>query len=83
VSPVTRGILPPISAQMESADGPQAPRVSTCAKIGGRITQVTGDTRSAAFFWQRLDIAIQKGNAAAAVGTLPIGSSAAKAEGVV
>ena len=39
--------------------------------LGGRLTAVTGDPRETAWFRQRMDIAVQRGNAAAVIGTLP------------
>ena len=50
-------------------------RNRTLADLGGRIAQHTGDARSTAFLRQRLDIAIQRGNAAAVVGTLTEGNA--------
>ena len=44
-----------------------------CADLGGRIALHTGDARATAFLKQRLDMAIQRGNAAAVVGTLAEG----------
>ena len=41
------------------------------SEIGSRIAAITGEPRSTAFFRQRLDIAVQRGNAAAILGTLP------------
>ena len=38
---------------------------------GGRIATLTGDIRAGAFLRQRLNIAVQRGNAAAVVGTHP------------
>jgi hypothetical protein len=39
--------------------------------LGTRIAQTTGDSRATTFLRQRLDVAIQRGNAAAIRGTLP------------
>ena len=44
---------------------------SLVAELGGRLSVITGDLRSTAFLRQRLDIALQRGNAAAIRGTLP------------
>ena len=41
------------------------------SEIGSRIAAVTGEPRSTAFFRQRLDISVQRGNAAAILRTLP------------
>ena len=53
------------------APGPSA--LDVTAEIGGRIARCTGDIRSTAFLRQRLDIAIQKGNAVAVHGTMAAG----------
>jgi len=49
--------------------GPSAS--SFCKVLGGRIAQVTGDPRSLSFLLQRLSLAVQRGNAASVLGTLP------------
>jgi len=41
------------------------------AELGRRISCVSGDQLSAAFLRQRIDIAIQRGNAASNIGTIP------------
>ena len=41
------------------------------ADLGRRLTASTGDVRSGSYLRQRLSIAIQRGNAAAVLGTLP------------
>ena len=46
-----------------------------CADLGGRIARHTGDARATAFLKQRLDMAIQRGNVAAVVGTLAEGNA--------
>lgn len=43
--------------------------------IGRRLIERSGDRRAAAFLTQRISLAIQRGNSAAAMGTLPMGSS--------
>ncbi len=43
--------------------------------IGSRIAAITGEPRSTGFLRQRLDIAVQRGNAAAILGTLPPNAS--------
>ena len=58
----------PIAIETLGAWGPAAQEI--CGDIGGRIARVTGDLRSTSFLKQRLDIAIQRGNAAAVLGTL-------------
>jgi hypothetical protein len=47
---------------------------SLIAELGGRLCTLSDDMRSTAFLRQRLDLAIQRGNAAAFRGTLPDGS---------
>jgi hypothetical protein len=61
----------PIAIETLGAWGPSALNIT--AEIGGRIARCTGDIRSTAFLRQRLDIAIQKGNAAAVHGTMAAG----------
>ena len=46
-----------------------------CADFGGRIARHTGDARATVFLKQRLDMAIQRGNAAVLVGTLAEGNA--------
>jgi len=64
-------IFAPVAIETLGAWGPSA--LSICAEIGGRTAALTGDARSFAFLRQRLGIAVQKGNAAAVVGTHPQG----------
>jgi len=45
--------------------------LSFIAELGKRITAVNGDKRSTAFLKQRLALAVQRGNAAAVLGTIP------------
>ena len=40
-------------------------------EVGRRISAVTGDKRATSFLKQRLAMAVQRGNAAAVLGTLP------------
>jgi len=50
--------------------GPWGPAgLSFINEVGGRIASVTGDVRAASFLRQRLSIAVQRGNAAAVLGT--------------
>ena len=58
----------PIAIETLGAWGPAA--IEICSEIGGRISRCTGDVRSSFFLRQRLDIAIQKGNAASVLGTI-------------
>ena len=39
--------------------------------IGGKIADVTGEKRSTDFLFQRISIAIQRGNASCVIGTVP------------
>ena len=39
--------------------------------IGGRIVDATGEKRSTAYLFQSISMALQRGNAACVVGTLP------------
>ena len=50
--------------------GPSA--ASVIADIGQRIARETGDPRALAFLRQRISLAVQRGNAASVVGTLPL-----------
>ena len=40
-------------------------------ELGDRISAVTGDRRESTFLFQRLSVALQKGNAACIIGTMP------------
>ncbi|KAI5756045.1 hypothetical protein M8J77_021595 [Diaphorina citri] len=56
--------------------GPWSESTKTFTKeIGRRLIERSGDGRAAAFLTQRISLAIQRGNSAAAMGTLPMGSS--------
>jgi len=59
----------PVAIETLGTWGPSA--LALCADIGRRLASVSGDPRSHAFLLQRLSLAIQRGNAAAVVGTLP------------
>jgi len=61
----------PIAVETLGAWGPAA--LEICDEIGGRIRRCTGEVRSTAFLKQRMAVAIQKGNAASVLGTLPSG----------
>ena len=61
--------LAPVAVETLGAWGPSA--LELCRDIGSRIAKCSGDTRSTEFLRQRLGIAVQKGNAAAVLGTLP------------
>ena len=45
--------------------------LALCADIGGRLAAESGDSRCHSFLLQRLSLAVQRGNAAAVIGTLP------------
>ena len=62
-------IFTPIAVETLGAWGP--PALAICAEIGGSIGARTGDPRATSFLRQRMDIAVQRGNAAAVVGTFP------------
>ena len=66
-------IFAPIAIETLDAWGPSA--LSLCAEIGGRSANLTGDVRALSFLKQRLSLAVQKGNAAAVVGTHPLGDN--------
>jgi len=48
--------------------GPEA--ASLVSELGRRIAVITGEPRSASFLRQRIDVALQRGNAASIMGTL-------------
>src|ERR1700759_2109326 len=62
-------IFAPIAIETLGVWGPSA--LSLCADIGGRLARLTGDLRASSFLKQRLGLAVQRGNAAAVVGTHP------------
>ena len=64
-------IFAPIAIETLGVWGPSA--LSLCADIGGRLARLTGDLRAPSFLKQRLGLAVQRGNAAAVVGTHPQG----------
>ena len=45
--------------------------VALIKKIGRRIARITGDKRSGDFLLQRLSLAVQRGNAASVLGSIP------------
>ena len=59
----------PIAIETLGAWGPSAAVI--CTEIGGRVRAHTGEVRSVAFLRQRLSIAVQRGNAASVLGTVP------------
>jgi hypothetical protein len=58
----------PIAVETMGAWGADA--IALTAELGGRIAALTGESRSTSFLRQRLDISIQRGNAAAIRGTM-------------
>jgi hypothetical protein len=59
----------PVAVETLGSWGPSA--LVLCKDIGGRIASESGDPRAYPFLLQRLSLAVQRGNAAAVVGTLP------------
>jgi len=58
----------PVAVETFGSWGPQA--MALVAELGRRIMLVTGEPRSTEFLRQRIDIALQRGNAASVLGTL-------------
>jgi len=58
----------PIAVETFGAWGPEA--MAFISELGRRIVVATGDPRSTAFLRQRIDVALQRGNAASVMGTL-------------
>jgi hypothetical protein len=63
-------IFTPVAIETLGTWGPSA--TSLCQDLGGRIARETGDVRSTAFLKQRLSLAVQRGNAASILGTIPL-----------
>ena len=61
----------PVAVETMGAWGEDA--LGLTAELGGRLTDLTRESRFTAFLRQRLDIAIQRGNAAAIRGTFVVG----------
>jgi len=59
----------PVAIETLGTWGPSAQAL--CSDIGGRLATESGDKRSTTFLSQRLSLAVQRGNAAAVIGTLP------------
>ena len=57
----------PIAIETLGAVGDDA--TSFLQELGRRIQCVTKDSRTMTFLWQRLSVAVQKGNAACVLGT--------------
>jgi hypothetical protein len=64
-------IFHPVATETMGMWGPEASRL--VRQIGQRITTLTGETRATTFLIQSISIAIQRGNAASVLGTLPRG----------
>jgi len=58
----------PVAVETLGVWGPEA--ISLVGELGRRTAALTGEPRSAAFLRQRIDIALQRGNAASIMGTL-------------
>ena len=59
----------PVAVETLGVWGPSAHAL--CCDISGRLASESGDSRFNAFLMQRLSLAIQRGKAAAVVGTFP------------
>lgn len=62
-------IFAPVAIETLGVWGPGA--LELCSEIGGRSAALSGDLRSRSFLMQRLSLAVQRGNAAAVLGTHP------------
>ena len=63
-------IFVPLAFQTIGAWGPQC--ILFLIELGRRLMLSSGDVRESLFLRQRLSIAIQRGNAIACLGTLPV-----------
>jgi len=63
----------PVAVETLGAYGSEA--VTFIDALGERLKTVSGDARAAFFLKQRISLAVQRGNAAAILGTLPAGKS--------
>jgi hypothetical protein len=59
----------PVGVETLGAWGPQAKSLLTA--IGNKLVAATGEPRAASYLAQRVSMAIQRGNAASILGTLP------------
>jgi len=57
----------PVAVETLGVWGPEA--ISLFGELGRRTAALTGEPRSAAFLHQRIDIALQRGNAASIMGS--------------
>lgn len=62
-------LFSPVAVETLGPWGPQGLRF--IQEIGDKIQEVTGDRRSSSFLFQRISIAVQRGNAASICGTFP------------
>ena len=66
-----RFLFVPVAIETSGAWGVEG--LSFVKEIGGRISAKTGEKKATSFLLQRLAIAVQRGNVAAILGTLPSG----------
>ena len=59
----------PVAVETFGAWGPQGLRL--IKQIGSKISKLTGESRSTSFLFQRISVAVQRGNAASIYGTFP------------
>ena len=59
----------PVGAETYGAFGPEG--LKLLKKIGSKICDATGENRSTSFLLQSISLAIQRGNAACVIGTVP------------
>ena len=71
-----RYIFVPVAIETLGGYGPEAWKFGEV--LGERLRMATNEPRSSMFLKQRISIAIQRGNAAAILGTLPAGGGFAK-----
>lgn len=59
----------PVAVETFGAWGPQG--LHLIKQIGSKISKLTGESRSTSFLFQRISVAVQRGNAASIYGTFP------------
>ena len=64
-------IVMPVAMETLGSIGPMT--MQFIKELGSRIIDVTGDKRAKSYLFQRLGIAVQRGNAASIMGTVPSG----------
>lgn len=62
-------ILVPVAVETFGSWGPRG--LKFIQQIGSKIEKITGDKRATSFLFQRISIAVQRGNAASICGTFP------------